>query len=199
MPLRHPQSALFPFFFNCSSVEDSANRIEQEGPISPKNLTNFRQMLYVPLTETAMGEPAFARTVAKLVLQAYFDPTLLLVLRLPSTRDGKNDLTRGIAAILPALGASGVVIPRTRSSSIMFATQDVEEDHQLIGQFPLYILVHESFDFWRHTFDFYARSARVTVLAGSASTSMSEFLPDDISMIYGPNAVRRAVDTAACA
>jgi hypothetical protein len=192
--LEHPQSTLLPFFLNRNSAEDSANRIEQEGPIDFEGLTAFKEMLYVPLTETAMAEGTFARTVAALIVQAYFDLAILLVLRLPPNRDGENALARRIAAILPALRDSGIVIPRAPSSNIIFATHDLEEDHQLLRRVSPHVLVHESFDFWHHTFSFYAQAARVTVLAKLDPTSGPDFLPYDVSAIYGPKAVRRWVE-----
>jgi hypothetical protein len=195
-PLPHTQSSLLPFFFNRDSAEDSANRIEQQGAIILDNLLDFTELRYVPLTETAMTDRDYAKAVAEMVLQASFDQSVLLVLRLPANRDGRHSLVSGIATMLPALRDSGVVLPRVHPRNIMVTTQDLEENHPIFERFPLHILLHESFDFWRHTDSFYARAARITILSGQWSTSRPGFLPDDVSPIYGPRAVRRWVDTA---
>jgi hypothetical protein len=196
IPLDHPPSTLLPFLLNRDSAEDSADRIEQQGPIVPESLTGFTEARYVPLTETAMNDRAFARTVAELMLRACFDPATLLVLRLPFDRGGNNTLARRVAAILPALRDTGIVIPRASPRNIVFATQDLEEDHPILDRFSLRILVHESFDFWRHSFGFYARAARVTVLASAESPFNPGFLPYDVSEVYGATSLRRWVDPA---
>ncbi len=190
-PLEHLRCTLLPFFFNRHSAEDTANRIEQADPIVAEGLIGFTRLQYVPMSETALSDRAFGRAVAELVLKACFDPATLLVLRLPFDPDGQDTLTRRMTILLPALRDGGVVIPRAGSRSILFATQDLEEDHPLLKRLPLHILVHDSFDFWRHSSGFYARAARITVLAGLELAAQPTFLPYDIEGIYGANATRR--------
>ncbi len=192
-PLRQPPSTLLPFFLNRDSAEDSANRIEHAGPVDVERLTGFTRMLYLPLTEAALDDRAFARAVLDLILQSFFDPATLLVLRLPADAQVGPSLTRGIATLLAVVRQTGVVLPRSSPANILFTTRDLEEDHAIFERFPLHIVLHESFDFWRHTVDFYARAHAVTVLAEPESTAKAGFFRFDVTSIYGAKAVRRWV------
>jgi len=191
-PLRHRPCTLLPFFLNRDSAEDSANRIGQAGPVEVERLAGFSRLLYLPLTETALDDRAFARAVMDLILQSFFDPTTLLVLRLPPDVRGPS-LVRGITTLLAAAGPSGVVLPRSSPANILLAMQDPEEDHVIFERFPLFIVIHESFDFWRHTSGFYKRAREVTVLAEPETAARAGFFRFDVSTIYGAKAVRRCV------
>jgi len=199
-PLEHPPPVLLPLFYNCNSDEDSANRTEQAGPVAAERLTDAARLHYLPLTETALDDRAFARVVARTVLEACFDPTRLLVLRLPAG-GGERTPAQRIAAMLPALRHSGVVIPRASAGNIVFATEDLEEDHTKLARLPRHILVHDSFDFWRHTPGFYAGAEQVAVCAGPDPASPAHLpptcLPYDVRDAYGPRAIRRRIDAAA--
>jgi hypothetical protein len=194
--MAHPESRLLPFFFNRDSAEDSINRIEQQGAINPENLADYSELRYVPLTETALKDRGFAKAVAELVLLASFDPSALLVLRLPTVPEGKRSLVSAFATMLPPLRDSGVMLPRVCPQNIVLSPDDLDESHPILARFPLHVFLHESFDFWRYTSSFYARAARITVLSGWEARSRLGFLPDDVSPIYGPKAARRSVDTA---
>lgn len=193
-PREHPRPRLLRFYLNRDSAEDSANRIEEGGAIDEARVTQTGALRYLPLTETAMADRAFARFVGDAILDACFDASTLLVLRLPSA----SGLATGIGAILPAPLEAGVVIPRARRDHILVTVDDLEEDHSLFNRHATHIMVHESFDFWRHTASFYARADRVTVLAGTETTMRAGFIPYDVSTVYGGKAVRRwLVDPAA--
>jgi hypothetical protein len=194
-PLEHPPPVLLPLFYNCNSDEDSANRTEQAGPVAAARLTDAARLNYLPLTETALDDRAFARVVARTVLDACFDPACLLVLRLPAG-GGERTPAQRIAAMLPALRQSGIVIPRASPDNIVLATEDLDEDHTLPARLPRHLLVHDSFDFWRHTPGFYAGAEQVTVVSGREAASPPR-LPYDVRDAYGPQAVRRRIDAAA--
>jgi len=187
--LRVPPPLLLPFFLNRDSAEDSANRVQQAGPVAAESLLGFSRMLYVPLTETALDDGAFGHAVTELILQTFFDPTTLLVLKCPAACQVEPSLTHGIATLLAAVRKSSVMLPRSSPPNILFAASDLEEDHVIFDRFPFCLVVHDSFDFWRHTKGFYARAQEVTVLARQGSAT-EEF---NVAAIYGPNAVRRWV------
>jgi hypothetical protein len=191
--LRQPPSTFLPFFLNRDSAEDSANRIKHSGPVDVEGLTGFTRMLYLPLTETSLDDRAFAHAVLDLILQSFFDPATLLIVRLPADAQVGPSLTRGIATLLAVVCQSGVVLPRSSPANILFMTRDLEEDHAIFERFPLHIVLHDSFDFWRHTVDFYARADAVTVLAEPESTAEAGSFRFDVSSVYGPRAVRRWV------
>jgi hypothetical protein len=191
VPLAHPPASLLRFFLNRDSAEDSASRIEQAGPVDVDTITGFATMLYLPLTGTALGDRAFGRAVAKLILHAFFDASGLMVLRLPASASGAPSLTYGIAALLAAVRKSGVILPRACPANIFVTARDLEEDHILFERSEFDLAVHESFDFWRHTSGFYARARQVTVLAEADAVTRRALLPYDVTGLYGVKAVRR--------
>jgi hypothetical protein len=192
-PLRQPPSTLLPFFLNRDSAEDSANRIEHAGPVEVEGLTGFTRVLYLPLTEASLDDRAFAQAVLDLILQTFIDLTTLLILRLPADAQMGPSLARGIATLLAVVRQSGLVLPRSSPANILFTTRDLEEDHVLFERFPLHIVLHESFDFWRHTVDYYARAHAVTVLAEPESAAKAGLFRFDVTSIYGAKGVRQWV------
>ena len=78
-----PPARLLPFFFNKHSAEDSAARVEQRGEVAPADVPAHDEILYLPLTETALHDAEFARAVAEMTVRAFYRPRQVLVLRLP--------------------------------------------------------------------------------------------------------------------
>jgi hypothetical protein len=192
-PLRLPPSTFLPFFLNRDSAEDSANRIEHAGRIDPDSLGDYAAMTYLPLTHAALADRGFGRAMTDLILQRFFDPATLLLLRLPPD----STLSRSIEPLLAAVRTSGIVLPRTSPPNILFASHDLEEDHAILHRSPVHMIVHDSFDFWRHTADFYAQAQQVTVLADPELAARAGYSHFDISSIYGAKAVRQwGVDPA---
>ncbi len=190
-PLRQLPSTLLPFFLNRDSAEDSANRIELAEPVEVEGLTGFARMLYLPLTETSLDDRAFAYAVLNLILRSFFDPTTLLVLRLAADAQAGPSLIRGITTLLAVVRQSGIILPRSGAANILLTTRDLEEDHVLFERFPLHIVLHELFDFWRHTVDFYARAHSVSVLAEPQLATKVGIFRFDLTSIYGAKAVRQ--------
>ena len=186
------QSELWPFFFNRHSPADCLARTRRHGPVATDDFAWATKLLYVLLTDAAMGDRAFVRAVGALVLQASHDPAVRLVLRLPASDDVADPLASGMAILLTALADVDIVLPRARLSNVATTAQDLAEDHPLFDGPALHIIVHEYCDFWRHTAHFYSRAARVTVVSGREAADFPA-LPYDVSAIYGPNAVRRWV------
>jgi hypothetical protein len=193
MPLEHPPSTLLPFFLNRDSAEDSANRMEQAGPVDIDTRAGATRLMYVPLTETALVCRSFACAISDLILRACFRPSMLLVLRIPGIATEEPSLAQSIAIVLAAVRASGVLLPRASPPNVLFATRDLEEAHPIFDRLPLHVVVHESFDFWRYTKEFYDRADQITIVAEFRSCADEVFLPYEVSAIYGARAVRRWV------
>jgi hypothetical protein len=186
-----PRAAYRHFFLNIDSAEDTASRVAARAPVTQAELASFKSGHYLPLTATAMSDPAFARTLAERIQQGCFDPNMMLILRLPVSGDGENPLLAGIAAILPALRETGVVIPRSSIQNIFISTEDMDEDLLRAGLPPLHLTVHESFDFWRHTQTFYREFAGVSVLRSRNRFDAGGETQADVTSVYGPGAVVR--------
>ena len=144
-------------------------------------------MLYLPLSETALHDADFARAVAEIIVNAFYRPRQLLVLRLPSVAPQQRALTAQLRAVVPRLCDTGVTIPRTCPPNVLFATGDLAEDSPLLAAQPWTMMVHDSFDFWRHGETFYCLADRVLVLTGRGEAG---FLPLDVAPLFGPQAQR---------
>jgi hypothetical protein len=193
-PADHPPALLLPFVLNRHSAEDSANRILQHKPIAPEALSGFAEIRYLLLTQTAFADAGFAHWLGAQLLAAFYTPTRLTLLRLPSVMDGPNRLTRQITSMLPTLRRAGLRLPQTAPKNLIFLTEDIAENHPLLARTPYQVFVHESFDYWRYTRAFFARAASVTVVRNGHSPHARGFLPDTISEIYGPNAAFHPID-----
>jgi hypothetical protein len=185
-----PAARLMPFFFNKHSAEDTANRIEHRGEVAPEQIPAHEEVLYLPLTETALHDADFARAVAEAVIRAFYRPQTLLVLRLPPAGDTARPLAGQVAALLPRLRDTGVTIPRNCPPNVLLATDDLAEDSPLLAARPWTMMFHDSFDFWRHTEAFYRRAERVGVMAGCGETAPAGFLPMDVAPLFGARAQR---------
>jgi hypothetical protein len=187
---RREPSTLLPFFLNRDSAEDTVNRIERAAQIDRDAGTGFTKVRYLPLTEAALRDRAFAQFVATLIQRSYFNPSIALIIRLPAAPPGASPLLHGICAILPALRETGVVLPRICPTNILITTDDLDDDHLIFARSSRQIYLHESFEFWRHSFGFYTESRTITVFSCAQSDLAAEFLPADISEVYGPRATR---------
>jgi hypothetical protein len=181
-----PSAAAYPFQFKPYLVEETARRVAAAAPVELDALPRAAQTIYVPLTETGLANKAFARAIARLVRAAFAQPHALVLLRLPAERAGES-LAGRIGRTLIALAASGVVLPRNAPSNIYFLSADLSPE---TAPPNLFITVHEDFDFWRHPKRFYEQAMAVTVAASQALRAHPEFLPLDVTPIYGARATR---------
>lgn len=185
-----PPGRLMPFFFNRHSAEDTANRIEHRGEVALAQIPDHDDMLYLPLTETALHDADFAHAVADIIVRAFYRPRRLLVLRLPSVMAQQRLLAAQMRAIVPLLCDTGITIPRSCPPNILFATDDLAEDSPLLAAGPWTMMVHDSFDFWRHTETFYLLADRVLVMTGRGEDGPTGILPLDVAPLFGPHAQR---------
>lgn len=180
---------VWPFVLNHDSAEDSANRIRQLGPVAPESLNDLAtDPWYIALTEAAMLDPAFARTVAERVLRAFFNQGSPLILRLPPAAPGEDELATGLQALVRILRSNGIIIPRSVTPDILITMEDPTADDPLLNQRPFHLLLHESFDFWRLGQLLYERAKSIVVFGESPGSSWSRFLPTEITSVYGSNA-----------
>jgi hypothetical protein len=192
-PFDGAKARLLPFFLNRHSAEDSANQIPLQNPIMLNALDGFSALQYILLTETALMECGFTSIFGHLLIEAFFTPATLLILRLPSVSEGQSSLKRQLAMISASFRKAGTHLPHTVPKNIILATTDLEESHSLFKRWPLEIIVHESYEFWRYTKGFYESAAQVTLISSADVLPGRGFLPHDVKSIYGKNASRRVV------
>jgi hypothetical protein len=177
-----PQKPIvFPFQYAPYLAEETAHRIMQAEPA----LNTAKETIYLPLTETALADAAFRREAARHVRAAFLGRHALL-LRLPTEKPGDTNVAR-IAHVLQALAASGVTLPRSTPSNIFLLSGDLQPEN---APENLRLILHEGFDFWRYGKAFYEAALSVAVPANIATQPEPEFLPLDVTQIYGPRATR---------
>jgi hypothetical protein len=159
------EARLYPFYLNRQAAARSAAVSLSSGGMDPGALGAYRRTVYVPLTEVAARDAAFADVLASLLLQAYFDPTMCVVMRLPHLASGTATVADRITTAVAGLCVARVGIPRVVADNIVYTTEDARTDWLCGPQTTLEFLAHEAFDFWRHTSAFYARCQSMTVHA----------------------------------
>lgn len=132
-----------------------------------------RPLHYVPLSEAALADAAFVAALARMVQQAVVGSgTEAMLLGLPRL-DGKAaepggsgtaELREQIAAVLTALGAAGVLLPRARSWGVRFASGDPTPEELAGGR----ITLHPGTDFWRFAPGVYDAVAEVRAMGGGS-------------------------------
>jgi hypothetical protein len=180
-------AAAYKFQFKPYLADETSQRIAEADPVALEALPPAAQTIYIPLTETSLADAAFARHVAGLIRAAFVQPHARLLLRLPDERPGET-LAARIAACLKALAATRVVLPRNTPPNICFVTADLTA---ATAPPNLFITLPEDFDFWRHPQRFYAAATSITVAASRTHAADPEFLPLDVTPIYGPRATRQ--------
>jgi len=162
-----PAPELYRFYLNRHAAPQSALLSVAAGPLGPDHIAAFPRIIYVPLTEVAARDRAFAEMLASLLLAAYFDPATCMLLRLPQLAAPMADISERIAVALAGLCVARRTIPRVLADNILFVTEDAPADWLHRADTTVDLLAHESFDFWRHPIDFYGRCHAITVHASA--------------------------------
>ncbi|PWS37445.1 hypothetical protein DFH01_11465 [Falsiroseomonas bella] len=153
-------AAILPVFCNPGDPEGSAagalaeEAAEDAPPLPPDPLR------YVPLTEAMLADADFTRVLAERLLGAMMRDEAPLVLQLPLLAAGSGDIAEQIAAVVRALGRTGVTFPRHAGASVRWATAPLELD-LLRGAS---ILVHPGLDFWRLGRDIWHAAGEIEIV-----------------------------------
>jgi glycosyltransferase involved in cell wall biosynthesis len=188
--------ALKPFVFSEVSAEDTVQRFEAQPPAGPDLLTACDHILYMPLTSTALADPAFARVLADFIFEICHEPANVLVLRLPVETEPGARVAHGLTLCQQALSRTGIILPRSTFPNVVVADADLTERELYSSGRPVHLYIHDSFDFWRHSRLFYAAATAVTVLADDATREGPVVPSDQLAVAYGPLASRRSIGQA---
>jgi hypothetical protein len=172
------QSAGYGFYLNSNSIEDSVDRLVAFGERTVPTLTDFSNVTYIPMTETALTDLGFCHLVAELIARIYFEPQSLLLLGLPFLGDPLSTPAARIAAALRAIAGSRVGLPRALADNVVFLKTEPAETDATRGTMAM--VAHESFSFWRYTEKFYAALTDMTVVLDPKRTPSS---PEDIATL----------------
>ncbi len=158
---------LYRFYLNRHTAPQSALLSIAAGPLGPDHIAAFTRIVYVPLTEVAARDRAFAQVLGPLLLAAYFDPATCVLLRLPQLAAPLVPVSERIAVALAGLCVAPCTIPRVLADNILYVTEDPGADWLHGAGATVDLVAHESFDFWRHPIDFYGRCRAITIHASA--------------------------------
>jgi hypothetical protein len=175
-------AALLPVFMNPSHPEGSAAAALAEDAVEDLPPLPAGPIRYVPLTEAMLADPPFARILAERLLAAMIRDDAPLVLQLPTLSEGGGDIADQIAAVVRALGATGVTFPRHAAVAVRWATAPLDAE-ALRGAS---ILAHPGLDFWRLGLDLWHAAAEIEVVQDSPAGAVFVRLLRDWLGAAGP-------------
>jgi hypothetical protein len=155
----------FRFFLNRSSIKTAVEWIIANGSIPNKEMGVFTKVLYVPLTEAALNNKGFLKILATAVAETYFEPTSCLIMRVPTLGSLTAELADQINTVLEGLAKAPLSIPRVPAQNVFLCTTHIDDKFVAQGANRVELVLHETFDFWRHSSDFYSGFQDVSVLA----------------------------------
>jgi hypothetical protein len=159
--------------------------IIERGATKVDTSQGIQRTTYVPLTETALADQTFCNVIAALVAETYFDPSACVLLRLPTLPARTATLADRLAAAIMPLQQAKPRLPRVPSPGVFFLADDVSTAMLRALGAPATLLMHESFDFWRHPAAFYRSFASARVFAPLVLRGARAALVDLLSAALG--------------
>ncbi len=138
-------------------ANSSANKLS----LQAKHLT------YIPVTDASLDDRSFTKRLALAVAHSFFDPKQAVVIRLPPS-ERTATLASRVGPILRAIIHTDVLVPPVPAERVAFATGDADLDYLRTCSQSIDVIAHDTFDFWRHTHDFYAALHEFRVVARRA-------------------------------
>jgi hypothetical protein len=156
---------LYEFLLRPECPEEGARCIIEKGAIPNPVVSAFKELIYIPLSETGTYDATFSRLVSQTIATAYFNTDQCVLLRLPTLSDESADLTRRIIATLEAIRASGIVMPRVPALNVFLVRSDLAESffdaHDRVS-----LIVDDTFEFWSYSHAFLKNLYSVRYLVG---------------------------------
>lgn len=159
---------------NADSAEDSLSRTLRTGALlhPPRR---FSELEFVALTETSLKDRSFVEAIAEKLNLVYFDAYRGLILRLPPNAGASCDVEDRIGAVVSALATARVRAPLAAADSALLAIGDVSPD-RLAGIADVSdFLAHDSFDFWRHSPEYYRAFRNISAHARARRLDAESF------------------------
>jgi hypothetical protein len=162
-PLPAPPAEIYEFCLYPQCPEEGARRIMEKGAIPGRISEEFKELIYIPFSESGAYDAIFTGLVAQTIAAAYFNPDQCVLVRLPTLSDVNADLARQITATLEAIRASGIVMPRVAAKNVFLVRYDLPEDffdtHERVS-----FIFDDTFEFWRYTRAFFTQLHSVRYL-----------------------------------
>jgi len=184
---RHEFSVSEPVWFhdlylNPHSLENSAELMLGWGTLDTPSFEAFSKIRYVPLTDCAARDEQFQHIVAELIATTYFEPGVCLLMRLPLAT---SDLTERMRLALGGIRGAHRSIPQTRANNVFFTSGDLGDDVLSELAPRLSLLLHHSFDHWRHPKSVYEASEEIAVFLDRQWTRVSDAAKKLLTEAFG--------------
>jgi hypothetical protein len=159
-----PKCSDTPWFYglyvNPHSAEDSIEHMLGWADLEGPPLADFKDIMYIPLTECAAKDSGFQRMLAEMIVSIYFERRKCLLIRLPLPG---FELTERLRIALDGLRATGVQLPQARSKNIFFVSDDMPDAALQNFGGRLTMIMHQTFEFWRYSPALYVKAEQVIV------------------------------------
>jgi hypothetical protein len=175
----------YGFYLNPHSAQDSCNQSLSWGELASTALPAFEGYTYLVLTDCALQQAGFVRMLAARIERAYFDPGECLLLRLPT---GESALSPRLTAVLEAILATGVLLPRTKARNILWLSGDLPEATLKGWGSRLSLVLPQSSDFWRFTRSLYAEAGTIQVFLDKEWQTPSDTAAGFVTAAFGRSA-----------
>jgi hypothetical protein len=162
-------------YLNEASVDASLERMLEAAAQATPKPKPLRRLSYVPLTESAVRDPATLRYVATLIRQACAQSGSCVLLGAPRIEGASAG---DAAALKAAIEFARAATPKSAKSPLPVAfvteapTRDLFSDWSLATN----LVMPESFAYWRHAPDYYAGFKKIAVFGATAKLDRPPFL-----------------------
>ena len=157
------QPEMYRYVFNPQCPQECARLMVEAGSDPKPTLDEFKELIYIPLSESGSHDAAFSNLAARIIAAAYFDHSQCVLLRLPAANENMPDLAQQMIRTLEAIGASGIVAPRVVAKNVFLLRSDPPESFFDTDRRWSFVVDH-TFDFWRYTQRLYPRLRSVRYL-----------------------------------
>jgi len=174
----------YEFYLHRPASDEGAKFIVDSGEVAAPSLAEFKEVIYVPLTESNALNEDFTRLVASVVAAAYFNPHQVVVIRLPNLSDTLAGIVQRVAVAVNALHNADVAMPRVPAKNVLLASHDLPESFFAGHEGRVSMIFDETFDYWQYTKKFYALIKTVRFLFGGDERALQR-LVQGMTEVFG--------------
>ena len=164
----------YPYLHEASADVSLERMLEAAAQASQKPKP-FRRLSYVPLTESAVQDPATLRTVAALVRQTRTQPGSCVLLGAPRIEGASAG---DAVALKAAIEFARAATPKSAKSPLPVAFVTEAPTRALFSGWSVAtdLVMPESFAYWRHAPEYYGSFKKLTVFGATAKLERAPLL-----------------------
>jgi len=185
---RRTASARWHFYAPHRSGEGNMGRMLASDVSPAAVFRDVQRVAYVPLTTSACHDPAFRKIVAKLVSACVADESQGCVIRLPELTAAAADtgsLTAASKELVRALSRVKARPKSKRRPAVALTGADLIEQWPVALTCPVDLVLHSSYEFWRHPRERYRCFRDITVFSMQGAASSEVELRKLLSLALG--------------